>query len=261
LPPLLTKSMSRFYKKFAPRFLAKAKIVAATSEAAKADIIKQYGIEGEKIRLVYRSAPSIFQPTDEQVKETIKEKYIEGKEYFLYAGPVDPGKNLINLLKAFSFFKKRQKSSMQLVIAGKAANGYNQFANDLKTFKFRNEVKWLDDLSAEENAKVLGAAYAMVYPVFVGSNDAVVMQAMQCNVPVIVSTAVRLPESSVDAVLCVDPNDFMDIADKMMLLFKDEDKRSQLTRAGKAQAQQIDPEKTADMLWECIEAATKKETA
>src|SRR6185369_17005599 len=60
-PQFHPKSMSRFYKKFTPKFLAKAKIVAATSEALKADIIKQYGIEEEKIRFVYRSAPSTFQ--------------------------------------------------------------------------------------------------------------------------------------------------------------------------------------------------------
>jgi len=259
-PQFYPKNTLRFNKKLIPKFLAKAKVIAATSESAKEDIMKQYGIDKEKIRLVYRSAAPVFHPIDELTKESIKEKYTEEKEYFLYTGPVDAGKNLITLLKAFSFFKKRQKSSMQLVIEGKAASGYKQFANDLKTFKFRNEVKWVADLSAEEHTKLLGAAYAMVYPVYVGDND-VVLRAMQCDVPMIVSTAVRLPDPASNAVLYADPNNFMDLADKMMLVFKDEDKHNQLVIAGKAVARRINCTKTADMLWECIEAAIKTETA
>ena len=146
---------------------------------------------------------------------------------------------------------------MQLVIAGKAVKGFTQFGNDLKTFKFRNEVKWLEDLPAEELAEVMAAAYAVVYPVFVGNQHLVAMEALQCTVPVIVSAAVRLPELVTEAVLYADPNDFMDIADKMMLLFKDEDHRNQLIRNGKGVLQKINPEKSADMLWQCITASIK----
>ena len=256
-PKFYTKSKLRFYKNSTPKFLAKAKLIMATSEAAKEDIIKQYGIDQEKINLVYRSATPGFKPIGEQEKESVKEKYTEGKEYFLYAGAVAPDKNLLNLLKAFSFFKKRQKSGMQLVISGKAVSGYDQFATDLRTFKFRDEVKWLQDLSPDANTKVVAAAYAMVYPVFVEDQSAVVMEAMQCHVPVIASSSVKLPEAFADALLYTDPNDFMDIADKMMLLFKDEDKRNQLIRAGKTVAANIRPAKTAEMLWECITATIK----
>jgi glycosyltransferase involved in cell wall biosynthesis len=260
-PQFWAKSKSRFYKKFTSKFLAKANIIAAISESMKADIIKQYDIAPEKVSLVYKSAAPIFRPIGEKEKENIKAKYTDGKEYFLYAGPVDPGKNLLNLLKAFSFFKKRQKSSMQLLIAGKAIFGYSQFTNDLATFKFRDEVKWLDDLSESQYAEVMAAAHTVVYPVFVEGRNAIVMEAMQCGVPVVISNAVKLPESLTDAVLYADPGNFLDIADKMMLLFKDEDKRSQLIKVGKTVVQEISPAKTADMLWDCIAASIKKETA
>ena len=256
-PQFYSGSMLRFYKKFIPKFLAKAKVIAATSESVKEDIVKQFGIDKEKIHLIYKSAAPVFHPISEKEKENIKEKYTEGKEYFIYAGPVGPDKNLINLLKAFSFFKKRQKSSMQLVVAGKAVNESTQFATDLRTFKFRSEVKWLNDLSEDANTKIMAGAYAMVCPVFVEGHNAVAMQALQCNVPVILSTSVRLPESAADVVLYANPNDFMDIASKMMLLFKDEDKRTQLINAGKAVIQETNPEKTADMLWDCITASIK----
>ena len=260
-PKLHTKGKAGFYKKFTAKFLAKAKVIAATSESGKDEIIKQYGINPEKVGLVYRSADPSFCPINDKEKENIKERFTDGREYFLYMGSIDAGKNLINLLKAFSFFKKRQKSSMQLVIAGKAVSGYEQFAKDLKTFKFRNEVKWLDGLSKAEYLKLMAGAYAFVDPAIIEDENAIAEQAMRSDVPVVISSAIKLPDRCAQAVLYADPDDFMDIADKMMLLFKDEDKRSELIQAGKAVALQINPAKTADMLWECISAAIKTETA
>lgn len=256
-PQFYPKSRLRFYKKFTPKFLAKARVVAVMSAPVKEDIAERFSIDKEKIHLVYRSADAIFQPIDEKEKERIKEKYTEGKEYFLYAGSIGPGKNLINLLKAFSFFKKRQKSSMQLVIAGKSVNGHTQFTTELGTFKFRNEVKWLEDLPPEEHAKLVAGAYAMAYPVFIEDQNAVVMESMQCNVPVILSASIKLPEYVANAILYANPTDFMDIADKMMLIFKDEEKRNQLVKAGQAAARAVNPAKTADMLWDCIVASIK----
>lgn len=259
-PQFYPKSIVRFYKRFTPKFLAKANVIATLSESSKKDITQRFAIVPGKISLVYRSAAPDLSAINGKERESIKEDYINGKEYFLYKGPLHPGKNLTNLLKAFSYFKKRQKSSMQLVIVGKKAGDYHQFAKDLKTFKFRSEVKWLNDLSESIQAKILAAAYAMVYPVYI-DNDNTVIEAMQCGVPVIVSTATCLPQSFASAVLYADPENFMDIADKMMLLFKDEDKWNLLGRAGMALAQKNNPAKTADMLWDCINASIKMETA
>ena len=146
---------------------------------------------------------------------------------------------------------------MQLVIAGSPVPGYRQFTEDLSTFKFRNEVKLLSDLTINELAKLTAGAYAMVCAVFVDDYSAPVLGAMQCEVPVIVSTGAALPESCTIAILSADPGDFMDIADKMMTLFKDERRRNELIVAGKRAVQAFSPAQTANMLWDCISKAIK----
>lgn len=256
-PQFFIKSHLRFYKKFTPKFLIRAKSVAIVSELLQKDIINGYTTDPGKINLVYKAANDLFQPASEKEKVSIKEKYTEGKEYFLYSGPIAPGKNLLNLLKAFSFFKKRQKSNMQLLIAGKAAPGYHQFMDDLGTFKFRNEVKVLSDLSKNELAKITAAAYALVDAVLLESFTTPAMEAMQCDVPVIVGRAATLPRSILAATLQTDPGDFKDIADKMMLLFKDEHKRNELIQVGKGAVQQYDWDRTAAQLWQAISEAIK----
>ncbi len=246
-PQLLKKQQERFYKKFTPSFLAKAKSIATSSEFSKQVIADHYKVN--YIDVIRPVIDDIFKPGDWDEKEIIKEKYAEGKAYFLFSGNINQRSNIINLLKAFSLFKKRQKSNMLLLIAG---NADETFKKELKTYAFRNEVKLLENLSKIELAKITAAAYALVYPVL--HNDLAIspLQAMQCGVPVVCSNAGALPSICGDASLYADAGDFKDIAEKMMLVFKDEDKANALVLAGKVQLQQYDWDKTTDLLMQCI---------
>ena len=99
------------------------------SEFSRKDIINHYKISPEKISVVYSAAKQIFQPIDFEKQAAVKEKFTEGKEYFIYIGAIHPRKNLLNLLKAFSIFKRRLKSSMKLVLAGRLAWKNDKFLN------------------------------------------------------------------------------------------------------------------------------------
>ena len=248
-PQLLKRAQILFFKKFMLQFLAKVKTIATVSQFHKSAIVDQYKINADKIDVVYVGINKKFTSIVSEGRETIKEKYTDGKEYFFSPHSSHLNNNLINLLKAFSFFKKRQKSNMMLLIAGKTNEG---FKKELETFKFRNEVSLLENLSKEELAKITAAAYAMVYPVFYDSLAIAPLQAMQCEVPVVSSNTGALRELCGDAALYFNPEDFKDMAEKMMLVFKDENKAKELVRAGKIQSQRYDWDKTADLLWQSL---------
>ena len=246
---LVKKPLARFYKKFTRSFLAKAKCIATVSDYSKAVIVDQYKINAAKVDVIKPGVDDIFKQIDWEEKEFIKEKYAEGKAYFLFSGDINPRSNLINLLKAFSFFKKRQKSNMLLLLAG---NADEPFKKELKNYKFRKEVKLLENLPKEELAKITAAAYTMVYPVLYTDFALAPLQAMQCGVPVVAANTGALPSICGNAALYADPNNFTDIAESMMLVFKDEDKAAALVHAGKALLPQYDWDKTADILMQCI---------
>ncbi len=250
--PLQKKWSAGFYKKFTPVFLAKAKTIITVSDFAKSTLINHYKIDAARVDVIYSGVDELFKPMDCDEKEIIKEKNADGKAYFLFSGNINSNSNHINLLKAFSFFKKRQKSNMMLLIAGKSDE---QFDKDLKTYKFRDEVKLLENLSAEELAKITAAAYAMVYPVLYSGLALPALQAMKCNAPVIVSNTGALPSICGNAALYCNPGDFKNIAENMMLVFKDEDKAKELVAAGKVQIQKHDWDNAAAMLMQSIQKA------
>jgi glycosyltransferase involved in cell wall biosynthesis len=248
-PGQVKKSQARFFKKFTPAFLAKAKAIATVSGFSRSLIAGQYKINPADIDIINPGIADIFKPVDWEEKERIKEKYAEGKAYFLFSADIDRRSNIINLLKAFSFFKKRQKSNMMLLLAG---NADELFKKELKTYKYRNEVILLENLATEELAKVTAAAYAMVYPVLYADLALAPLQAMKCEVPVIAANAGALPSICGNAVLYANPGDFKDIAENMMLVFKDEDKAAELVNAGKIMVGQYDWDKSADLLMRAI---------
>ena len=254
-PQFSKRSHLAFYKKYTPEFLKKAKIVVTVSEFSKRDISEHYKIDEKKIDVVYSAAKEVFQPVNENTRNEIKRKYTGGKEYFLYVGAIHPRKNLMNLLKAFSVFKKRQKSNTRLVLAGRLAWKYNSFIDSLKNYKYRDDVILLGYIDEPELIKITGSAYALVYPSLFEGFGVPVLEAMQCHVPVITSSHSSMQEIAVDAALFAEANSFEDIAEKMMRIYKDENLRKELIEKGSMIAKQYSWNRTAELLWQSIRKA------
>jgi glycosyltransferase involved in cell wall biosynthesis len=251
-PSHIKRSHLYFFRKYIPRFLQKASSIATVSEFSKKDILTHYKTEAEKINVVYSAAKEVFEPVSAEVAAATKKKYTDGTEYFLYIGAIHPRKNLVNLLKAFSIFKKRLKSNMKLVLAGRLAWKYDSFIQNLKKYKFKEDVILLGYLSEEELVKITGSAYALVYPSLLEGFGVPVLEAMRCHVPVLTSSGSSMEEIAKDAALYADAKNFEDIADKMMLIYKDEKLRKELIEKGKIIADQYSWQRTAELLWQSI---------
>ena len=260
-PQSIPKTQLFFYKRYTPKFLHKAKSIATVSQFSKKDIVEQYKIDEAKIGVVYSAAKQIFQPLSFDDQTTIKEKYTNGKEYFLYTGAIHPRKNLINLLKAFSIFKKRQQSGMKLVLAGRLAWKNNEFLTLLKTYKYRTDVLLTGYLPEAELARLTASAYALIYPSLFEGFGVPVLEAMQCGVPVLTSGNTSMQEIGEDAALYFDANDCTDIAEKLMLIYKDETLRNNLIKKGFVIAKKYSWQQTADLLWaNIVKAVNENET-
>jgi glycosyltransferase involved in cell wall biosynthesis len=246
------KTHVRFLKKYTPKFLRKAKQIITVSKFSKDDILKHYKITPEKIDVVYNGVKPIFRPLSNDEKHSVKEKYTEGKEYFVYVGAIHPRKNLVNLLKAFSVFKKRLQSNMKLVIAGRLAWKNEEFLKLINTYKYRDDVIMTGYIEEEQLVLLMGSAYALVYPSLFEGFGVPVVEAMKCDVPVLTSSKTSMEEIAGEAALYFDPKDYADIAEKMMQIYKNESLRKQLIEKAKSIAEQYSWKKSAQLFWDSI---------
>jgi len=251
-PQHLKRIHQVFYRKNSPKYAQKATRIVTVSEFSKNDIAERYHVPLDKIDVTYNGAHELYRPLDWEEREAVKKQYTDGCEYFVFAGALHPRKNVVNLLKAFIVFKKRQRSNMKLVIVGRMAWNYEAIVKLRAAMPFKDDVKWVGYLNVDELSKVIGGAYALVYPSLFEGFGIPILESLQCNVPAIVSNTSSMPEVGGDAALLVNPKDVEDIAAKMEMMYKDELLRKKLITAAPAQVEKFQWQKTADKLWESL---------
>lgn len=251
-PEHLKGSHKFYYRKYSPLYAKKAKRIVTVSEFSKKDIAERYHIDPSKIDVSYNGAHDQYKPLEWEERENIKKEYADGCEYFVFAGALHPRKNVVNLLKAFIAFKKRQRSNMKLVIVGRMAWNYTEIEEMRNKMRFKDDVKWVGYLDVDQLSKVIGAAYALVYASLFEGFGIPILEALQCNVPAIISNTSSMPEVGGEAALLVDPKDHLDIAAKMEMMYKDETLRAKLIAAAPNQVAKFNWDKTAAKLWESM---------
>lgn len=242
-----------FYKWSLKNQLSGAKVVITFSGFIKEEVVRHFAVEASVIKTV----PCGIDPGLESLpvcgREEVKSRYSGGHEYFLYTGSISPHQNLVNLLKAFSFFKKRQKSGMKMLLVGRPGWHYATFAKDLRLYKYRADVVLLTELKWEEWVQVTAAAYAMVYPAPREGFATEPLRAMKSGVPVIAASSGAMEEILGEAALYFDPANVQQMAGQMMQVYRDEDLRTHLISKGRAQAAPYTWEAAAKGFWEALQ--------
>lgn len=241
-----------YWRHYSPLFARKARRIATVSTFSKNDISKRYGISPDTIDVVYNGAHNEYRPLTSTERDVVKQQYADGCEYFVFAGALHPRKNIVNLLKAFAIFKKRQPTNMKLVIVGRFAWKYEEVELMQATMPYKEEVKWVGYMNVDELSAVIGSAYALVYASLFEGFGIPILEALQCNVPAIVSNTSSMPEVAGEAALLVDPTDPEDIANKMHQLYKDEALRARLIAHAPEQVKKFNWQSSSDKLWDCM---------
>lgn len=241
-----------FLQKFTPKYVRKADHIITVSTYSRDDLIQSYGVDASRISIVYNGAQHIYRPLDFKEKQAIREKYSAGCEYFVFAGALHPRKNVVNLLKAFSLFKRKQRTNMKLMIIGRYAWNSDEIRECIRQHPFRDDVIRLDYMQADELSKVIGSAYGLTFVSLYEGFGIPVLEAMQCQVSGIVSNRTSIPEVAGDAFLYANPDEVEDIAEKLCLFYKDEHLRSRLIERCSAQAAKFDWDRSAEAFYKVL---------
>ena len=218
--------------------LRHAETIFCFSEKDRAWLAARGNQSNENI-LVIHTAPSPAQtPLSMDEKHRIKQEYTQGKEYFFTDAASAGEDDIVHLLKAFSLFKKRQQSNLQLAIAGTPTPDLQL---KLQTYKYRQDVHWFDPAAA---GSLQAAAYAALFPFADDSLGTPLLNAWKRGVPALVSKDGLLHEMAGDAALSAGNDDAVAFAGYMMSVYKDEGLRRELIGKGFARLAGFDPAQT-----------------
>tara|TARA_R110002049_G_scaffold251679_3_gene426099 strand:- start:5281 stop:6363 length:1083 start_codon:yes stop_codon:yes gene_type:complete len=256
-PENIVASHRKFFLHYFPKYAKRASRIATVSEFSKSDLIKQYGVNEEKIDVVYNGANENYQPISESEKVNTRATFSSNKPYFIFIGTLHPRKNLENLFLAFEAYKNETKSDKLLLICGNKKWWPKQLEDTFQSLKHKESIKLLGRKSNDELFKLTAAADCLTYvPHFEGFGVPII-EAMQCGVPVITSNTSSMPEIAKNAALLSDPFSPASIAEQMVKIDRDTDLRRDLIAKGLERAKDFSWEKTADLLWSSIEKVLK----
>lgn len=243
----------KYYKHFFPKFAHEASRIATVSEFSKNDIIKTYNISPSKIDVIYNGCNKLYGPINEELKKHTRHKFSAGCDYFLFIGALHPRKNISRLFEAFDKFKNTQSNNIKMVVVGEKYYWTSDIKRTYINMRHKNDVVFTGRLSPEELKNVIGSAIAMTYVPYFEGFGIPILEAMNCDVPVITSNITSMPEVAQDAALLVDPFSVESIANAMLYIYKDEDMRNVLIEKGRKRRLDFSWDKTAAALWQSIE--------
>ncbi len=249
-PDHIPKRTLKYYRKYFRRFHEKANKIVAVSESTKNDIIDQYGIVANKMKVGYNACPPDVQVFDESRKKQIRDQNAEGRPYFCYVGSIHPRKNVAQLLRAFDKFKETDNENYQLKIIGRMAWKTKDFQLVLDSLKYRNDVE-LTHADRSHLVEVLGASTALIYISLFEGFGIPLLEAMKSGVPVISSNLSSMAEVGKDSALLVDPTDLNEIVSAIQGMTK-ERVREHYIKRGLKRALDFSWDRTAEINYECI---------
>lgn len=242
-----------YYRYFFPKFAKKASRIATVSEYSKQDIINLFGINENKIDVVYNGSNSIYEPISNAEKELTKKKYTSGENYFLFVGALSPRKNVSNLLLAFNNFKCKTKSKDKLIIVGEKMFKTRDLSKVFENIQFKDDVIFAGRMHPENLKNLYAASTALAFVPYFEGFGIPIIEAMNCETAVITSNKTSMPEVAGDAAILVDPFSVESISDAMIELHNNPKLKSKLIEKGNQQKQKFSWDKTASKFWKTIE--------
>lgn len=211
----------RNYLRWSSRYALKhAREIIAVSENTKNDLVKLYGGDPEKIKVIYHgiSRPPAF------------EKVNFSSPFILFIGRLETRKNILGLIRAYQAIKKKYQIPHKLVLAGPPGYGYGQIKKEIQQAK--PEIKEMGYVSRKVKWGLLKKADLFVMPSFYEGFGLPLLEAQQAGCPIVSSSASALPEVTGKGALLADPSNIEQMSELMYKVINSSQAKDDLIQKG-----------------------------
>jgi len=242
-----------YIKKVIPHFLKKAQIVMAISESTKNDLVKYYKMDKNKIDVNYNGYDASKLEVN-LTEEQLVNKYNITDRYILYIARIEhPGKNHLNLIKAYEILPESIKTKYRLVFAGSEWNGAEEVINYAKHSPERKRITFLGFVPEQDLGSLYKFADLYAFPSFYEGFGIPLLEAMHSETPVICSNVSSLPEVGGDAVITFDPNSPENISRVIKYVLEKPEVQKKMILSGLQQVKKFSWEKHCRKIIELVE--------
>jgi glycosyltransferase involved in cell wall biosynthesis len=246
VPPVASRLLS-----FSLRFLKRAALVIADSQATANDLVKYLKMPQRQIRVVHLGIDPVFGPpsgVDERLAARSRWG-LDGQRVLLHVGNNWFYKNLEGIIKTLAVLQdtSRERCPVLLKVGKGLTLEQRKLARELGV---EGRIRELGVLNNEELQTVYWAADVLVFPSWWEGFGWPPLEAMASGTPVVCSDRGSLAEVAGDAALIVNPEEPEVIADAVTKVLDDETRRRSLIQKGLQRAQQFTWERAAEQTFQ-----------
>lgn len=220
--------------------IIKSAKVIAVSKSTKKDIVKNYHISENKIKVVHNG----FDKTTESYKDSGDLFSMPKSPYILYVGTIQPRKNIKNLIAAFKKMSKT-RPTYKLVLVGKMGWLFGDVFDYVLEQGLEDKVIFTGYVSNSQLAALYKKAECFVFPSLYEGFGLPLLEAMKHRCPVVASNAASLPEVGGEAALYFNPKSIDDIEAKITEVLSNSNVKKLLVKKGLKRVQLFSWEQSA----------------
>jgi len=216
-----------------------ADVVLAISEATKRDVVTHLNVPAERVEVVYGGVGAAMRPIEDSeiLARALAPLGIDPGGYILHVGTIEPRKNLVRLVEAYSLAREAAPLGFpRLALVGAKGWDFEEVFERVEALGLEDQVLFTGRVERHILPFVYSGAVLFVYPSLYEGFGLPVLEAMACGVPVITSNVSSLPEIVGEAGVLVDPTDTVGLAAAISDLLGDGGRRVALREAGLARA-------------------------
>jgi len=235
-----------YIKHIIPFFLKRADKIFTVSDNTAKDMALYYGMDKDELVVNYNGVNiENFSPALESDEIVLK----VDKPYILYVARIEhPGKNHLNLIKAYEKLPEPYKKMYDLCLIGSDWNGSEVVHEYAKNSSDRTRIKFLGYIHNNELPHYYRSASLFAFPSFYEGFGIPVLEAMASGTPVAASSTSSLPEVGGEAAVYFDPESPENISEAMYGILKDPVYRNRLCELGYEQVKKFDWNKHAEII-------------
>ncbi len=229
-PDWVDEKTRRFHLRTLDSLKQRADRIVCISEATANDVVRELGIDRDRISIVYPGIDEAFfnaKPSPPAI--------LGGAPYVLAVGTLNERKNLGVLIDAFAIVAKC-KPDVRLVIVGSPDRDAEQIRRRIREMGIESRTVLLGFVSDTELPGIVAGATVLVFPSLFEGYGMPVAEAMAAGTPVVVSSASSIDEAAGAVALRFDPKDALGLADTVSRLLGSQDETSNLAGVGRVLA-------------------------